>query len=134
MILAKFPHRGIDDWGSGEFKASRGSRTHKGIDYACCPDTAIRASFAGTVTKLGYPYADDLSYRYVQITDSRGYDHRYFYVSPSVEVGREIEAMDVIGNAQDIAKRYTKPDKIMRNHIHYEILYDGVPTDPEEFA
>jgi len=68
MILAGLPTRGTDTHGSGKWMAPRGSRKHKGVDFACYPDTEIYSGSAGQVTKLGYPYADKLQYRYVEVT------------------------------------------------------------------
>ena len=130
MILAILPKRGTDQWGSGELGAPRGNRKHNGIDYACAPDTIVCSLTDGHVTKLGYPYGDDLSYRYVEVTDFRGYQHRYFYVQPSVEVGERVERGDMVGKAQDIQERY---DTNMKNHVHYEIKQDEVYLDPEVF-
>ena len=130
MILATLPKRS-DGWGSGEYGASRGNRKHNGIDYACYPDTAIYALVAGTITKLGYPYKDDLSYRYVQITDRSGFQHRYFYLSPMVRVGDTVRRTYLIGKAQNIVKRYSNT---MKNHVHLEIKDPtGAFIDPEEF-
>ena len=133
LIESILPKRDTDEWGSGAFGASRGKRTHKGIDYACYPDTVILSPVGGVVTKLGYPYGDDLSFRYVEITDDQGLKHRLFYVEPGCEPGDEIESGDIIGTAQDIAGRYSKPDKVMKNHIHYEILENDEPINPDEF-
>ena len=123
MITARLPSRGSDAWGCGDFGASRGSRTHKGIDYACAPGTIIMAPYNGRVTKIGYPYSDDLSYRYVEVTDTGGRKHRVFYVNPLVTIGSDVVAgRSVIGEAQDICARY--PDKgngPMTNHVHYEV-------------
>lgn len=137
MLLATLPERGTDDWGSGEFHASRsgGSRKHKGVDYGCLPETLIHSRTDGRVTKLGYPYSSDLSFRYVQIEDEHGARHRYFYVEPGVSLGEIVYAGDVIGEAQDIAGKYSRPDKVMKNHVHYEILVDGVgEVDPRTYA
>lgn len=132
MIESVLPKRGVDDWGDGAFGASRGGRTHKGIDYACYPQTVICSGVSGDVTKLGYPYGDDLSFRYVEITDDDGKRHRYFYVEPSVEVGEPVRPGEVIGLAQNIAGRYNEPGRIMKNHVHLEILDSGGnPLDPE---
>lgn len=132
MIKSTLPKRGVDDWGDGEFQASRGGlKKHKGIDYACYPGTAIQSPVNGLVTKLGYPYADDLSYRYVQIKTEDEKKHRFFYVEPSVKVGDYVHFGDCIGEAQDIAGRYSTPNKVMKNHIHYEILVNGKPINPE---
>ena len=59
--------RGTDVHGSGEWHATRGNRFHNGVDFSCYPGTRILAPVSGLITKLGYPYGDDLGYRYVQI-------------------------------------------------------------------
>ncbi len=132
MIKAILPERGIDDFGSGAFGASRGSQIHKGIDWACYPGTTIESRTAGRVTKLGFPYTDE-EYKYVEITDEELARHRYFYISPAVELGALIEQDEIIGYAQDIANKYNTAEKKMKNHIHYEILVKNEPVDPEEF-
>lgn len=128
-MKARLPHRGIDAWGSGEFGASRGNRKHNGIDYACYPGTAIYSPVDGTITKHGYPYGDDLTYRYIEVTDKLHRRHRVFYVSPLIEVGRRVSLGEVLGTAQNIAGRY---DDRMKNHIHYEIKHNGKYLDPEQ--
>lgn len=134
MIKANLPKRGQDAWGSGAFGASRGTRKHKGIDYCCYPDTEITSHVTGVVTKLGYPYSDDLSFRYVEITTVNKLRHRFFYVEPTVEKADLISKGQVIGIAQNISSRYRDPGRpAMTNHVHYEILeQDGTPIDPEE--
>lgn len=130
-MRAQLTLRGQDSWGSGAYKASRGSRTHNGIDYAAAPGTAILSPVAGRVTKLGYPYANDLSYRYVQLTakDSRLL-YRVFYIFPAVGLEDFVDRDCVIGYAQDIAARY---DSRMTNHIHFEIKdAAGVYYHPED--
>jgi hypothetical protein len=133
MIKAILPQRHNDAWGSGAFGASRGTRIHKGIDWCCYPDTVIQSHVTGTVTKLGYPYSDDMSFRYVEITDATKLRHRFFYVKPSVEVGDDISPGDQIGWSQDIAGRYSDPGKgPMTGHVHLEVLApDGTPINPE---
>jgi len=131
--------RGIDAWGDGSFGASRGSRTHKGIDLLSEPGEAIYSPVKGQVTKHGYPYApkpgDKITYRYVEITDYSGFRHRVFYLDPSVGHGLHVDTNTIIGIAQDIAGKYSTPDKVMGNHVHYEIFDpNGNVVDPEEFA
>lgn len=117
--------------GGGWFGAPRGgTRTHRGIDYACYPATEILSPVRGVVTKVGYPYGDDLSFRYVEVTDDAGYRHRTFYIEPCVEVGDKVYDVDVIGKAQAIVTRY--PGHGMKNHIHYEVISpDGQYIDPD---
>ena len=131
MLITDLPHRGTDAWGSGEFGSRRGDHKHRGIDYACYPGTQIGSIVDGEVTKVGYCYNDDLLYRYVQVTDWHSKQHRILYIYPSVTKGQMVNKGDIIGAAQDIAKRYTRPDKIMFNHIHYEVLVNGQPENPE---
>lgn len=129
MITAKLKKRGVDDWGSGEFGASRGDRTHNGIDYACEPGTEVCAPVSGVVSKFGYCYRDDLSFRYVQIADSLGWAHRVFYVEPreDLEIGDRVEHGEIIGKSQKLGDRYPG----ITEHVHYEIKCDGVFIDPE---
>jgi len=91
---------------------------HNGIDFSCHPRTKILAPVSGLITKLGYPYGDDLTYRYVQIEDDEKDNHRVFYVNPTVSVGGFVEeGVTVIGVAQDLTTRYSG----ITNHVHYEI-------------
>jgi murein DD-endopeptidase MepM/ murein hydrolase activator NlpD len=117
--------------GAGWYGAPRGARSHNGIDYAVEPGIEILSPVEGKVTKLGYPYADDLSFRYVQVTDEDGYQHRVFYVEPSVNVGQRVGTRTVIGTAQNIAGRYAFEGR-MTNHVHYEVKDPaGNFVDPE---
>ena len=127
MIQATLPKRGTDDWGNGEFHASRGTKNgkpkyHKGIDYACYPETIIKSTVKGKVSKIGYAYNDDLTFRYVEITDDQENRHRIFYIRPTVRLNMLINCHMEIGLAQNIAGRYTTSTRIMKNHIHYEIF------------
>jgi len=123
--------RGCDDYGCGHFGASRGSRKHIGIDFVSEPGQLVTSDVAGKVTKLGYPYGDDLSFRYVQVTTDQNVDCRYFYCQPSVAVSDIVKVGNVIGKAQDIAARYTKGK--MTNHIHFEVKRDGHALNPVDF-
>ena len=121
------PIRGQDAHGSGEWGASRGKRTHKGIDFAAMPNTKITAIKAGIVTKIGYAYSDDLSWRYVQIEDSEGLEWRYFYIHPMVNIADKIEEGDVIGEVQDLTTRY----KGITPHCHLGVKRNGIKINPE---
>ena len=120
MLTIITPKRPPDGYGAGEFGARRGERTHQGVDFACYPGSQLMSLVSGRVSKLGYPYADDLAYRYIEITDADLNRHRFFYVDPSVDIGELVHTGEPIGHAQDITARYTK--KPMNNHIHYEII------------
>ncbi len=108
-----------DPAGDGRYLAPRGSRTHRGVDFECMPGQVLVGGVSGTVTKHGYCYSDDLTWRYVQVTDFDGVRHRFFYVEPLVPVGEVVGADTAIGVAQDITGRY--PDQGMLPHVHYEV-------------
>ena len=128
--------RGQDDFGSGAFQASRGRRKHKGIDIACYKGTAVGSDVYGKVTKIGYPYNQDdkrkKHFRYVQVTDSLGRDHRYFYVIPSVDVGDIVNRGVLLGITQGIAEAYNTDLKTMTDHFHYEVKEDGEYLNPHK--
>jgi len=125
-MKANLKKRKSDKWGQGHFGAPRGDRKHNGIDYACLEGSEILSPVDGQVTKHGYPYADDLSFRYVQITNGER-KHRIFYVDPILPIGRIIKEGDVIGTAQDLEQRYPE----ITPHIHYEIMIGDKYLDPE---
>jgi len=125
--------RGTDCHGSGAFGASRGMRTHNGVDIVTHTNEVVTAYEGGTVTKLGYPYNpnDDEKggFRYVEITcgDNR---HRYFYVGLLVELGDDIERGQTIGWSQGMEHVYPG----ITQHVHYEIKQpDGSFVDPVEY-
>lgn len=129
-IKAVLKKRVSDCHGSGHFGASRGSRTHNGIDYTCVKGAAIASPTSGTVTKIGYPYKDDLSFRYVEITDSLKLRHRVFYIHPSmhIEKGVKVTKNTIIGISQDLTGRYDG----ITPHVHYEIKdMNGKFLNPE---
>jgi murein DD-endopeptidase MepM/ murein hydrolase activator NlpD len=122
--------RGTDKWGSGEFGAPRGDHTHNGIDYAAPSNSPILAPVGGVVSKIGYAYGDDLSFRYVQITTIDGYEHRIFYVFPWVREGDTVLIDKQIGLSQDLTERYPG----ITPHIHYEVKYQGSFINPEQIS
>ncbi len=116
--------RGNDSFGSGSYKAPRGTRNgkpryHNGMDYLAPVGSAVFCIKAGMVTKIGLPYSEG-SLRYVQVTDDNGYKLRYFYVQPTVKVGDKLEADSFIGIAQNLDLKYEGMSKY--NHIHFEIM------------
>lgn len=123
------PVRKSDKWGQGHYGASRGKRTHRGVDLACYPGSKILSPVTGVFTKYGFPYGDDLSYRYVQITDIDGRDHRFFYVDTHMSIGAEVQAGEYIGKVQNLGGRYEG----ITEHIHYEVKHEGKHIDPMAF-
>ena len=119
-----YAKREQDDWGSGDFAASRGGRLHLGRDYLCSPGDAIRAPMEGRVVRIGYPYADAPEYRLVELLTGRVL-WRFFYVKPVVLQGEFVTMAKVIGHAQDISKKYKSENRgPMGNHVHVECIVD----------
>ena len=129
MIRLTSSLRETDKHGSGYFGAPRGKKAHRGIDYAAYPGNFVHSCISGEVTKLGYPYGDDLSFKYVQVTDSKGLAYRFFYVEPSVRVGDLITEDDIIGTVQDLTARYEG----ITPHIHIEIKDGSSYLDPSDY-
>lgn len=128
------PIRQNDSHGSGAFGASRGGRTHNGVDIACYAGSRILSMTEGVVTKFGYPYNPSHPkkghYRYVEVTHD-GLRYRYFYVSPTVSVGDEIKRGDQLGIAQGLLKLYPG----ITDHVHFEIKQkDGRYVDPTDLV
>lgn len=122
------PIRTQDTHGSGEFGASRGSRTHRGVDLCAWPGSVVLSMTPGTVTKLGYPYGDDTTWRYVEVTLD-GNRFRYFYLRPMVIVGQKVEIGDQLGMVQDLRTRYQG----ITPHYHFEIINPhGEYVNPKE--
>lgn len=125
MIACILPTRKPDRHGAGHYGASRGTRTHRGIDLAAQPGSLILSNVDGVVTKLGYPYADHLEYRYVEITAGL-IRHRFFYVEPLVNFGQDVAVGDIIGEVQDLSPLYEG----ITPHIHYEQKMGNKYLDP----
>lgn len=109
--------RGVDNWGSGAFGASRGSRKHEGIDYVAAPGETIYSPITGVIERPAYPYEDDLTYTGAVISNAK-HEVKIFYIALTVPVGTFVKAGDIIAKAQNIAEKYGSD---MMNHIHLEI-------------
>ena len=125
--IAVARRRIMDSWGGGEYGDSRGpSRTHNGIDFYLPVGTEVLPIKEGAVTKLGFCYSDDLSFRYVQVTTQEGINWRYFYLEPAVSVGDYVFNTTVLGTVQSLAKRYFDDEKgPIQSHCHDEIKQAG---------
>jgi len=116
-----------DPWGSGQYGASRGHRSHKGLDIKTKAGDKIYAPISGTLIREALPYAGDLRYRGLLLKGNgewAGYIIKMFYVkgvlSGSVKGGQ------FIGNAQDLTKKYPN----ITNHIHLEVKKNGSYINP----
>ncbi len=124
--------RSCDVQGCGHFGAPRGALTHKGADYSAVLNQQVVASTSGVVDKIGYPYANDLSFRYIRILANDGKYVRELYVAPisGLAKGDTVTAGMVIGTLQKLSDRY--PD--ITEHVHLDInvgdLVNEVWIDP----
>ena len=118
--------RPADEWGSGAFGASRNGRKHEGVDIVVYPGQELKSPVSGTVKRIAYPYADDLSYKGFVLV-SGPYVITVYYANLSVPAGSSIAKGQVIATAQDISARY---DSGMKPHVHFEVKKNGVLIDP----
>lgn len=109
--------RDCDPFGCGSFGASRGTRSHAGIDIVSFPNQSILSPITGTVTRFPYPYGGDLSYTGIEIINS-DYKIKMFYVSPVVAIGSNVSAGQVVAKSQNISAKYGAG---MTNHVHLEV-------------
>lgn len=114
MIKFTSEIRGQDVHGSGVWQAPRSYGKHRGVDLSILPESTVLSGTVGIITKLGYMYNDDLSYRYVEVTTPLGYRIQYCYVEPLVDLGQTVSVDTAIGRVQDIGRRY----KGITPHIH----------------
>ncbi|MFD1192551.1 M23 family metallopeptidase [Phenylobacterium conjunctum] len=123
--------RGEDAYGSGAFGASRdgGRRRHNGLDLVAPAGAPIRAPISGIVTRVGQAYSRDPELQFVEITSpTTRYSARVFYVGPSHAPGAQVTAGEIIGQAQDLGRRYASG---MTNHVHVEFAdRRGAVLDP----
>ena len=136
-VVKTLERRGTDPAGSGAYGAGRAGRTHYGIDFATEPGEAVLSPVSGVVTKVGYCYGDDLSYRYVRVMDPQGAEWRIMYVKPFAKVGEYVsKGITSLGLAQNLLRRVgrsgtTYGEQGMTNHIHVDKKVNGSFVDPD---
>ncbi len=109
--------RACDPLGCGKFGASRGDRTHQGVDVVTAVGQSIMSPISGIVTRFPVPYSDDARYRGIEIKGSL-YTVKIFYVTPLVNVGQSVKSGEKIGIAQDLIAKYGSQ---ITNHVHLEV-------------
>ena len=123
MVFTIPRKRGKDAHGSGAYGAPRGSRKHKGLDYATKPGTRVYSAVSGRVTRLGYPYKGNRELRLIEIDaglsngqiGDKGDLVRYMYVEPMVEKGWRISRGDLLGTVQKL------PYRGITQHVHVDV-------------
>ena len=97
---------------------------HKGIDLASMSGNKIRSQATGRVTRAEFVKGYG---NMVEVDHENGFKTKYAHMkSMNVQKGDTVEKGDIIGEVGSTG-RSTGP------HLHYEILYRGVPVDPMPF-
>ena len=126
-ILKTQISRTNDPWGGGHYGASRGTRTHRGLDIRVRPNEPVYSPITGQILRKAYPYANDLSYTGVLIKgrfEWSRFEVKMFYLEP-IFLGK-VDAGQLIGRAQNLENKYSG----ITNHIHIEVTENGVHIDP----
>lgn len=134
--LYKITDRGNDPTGFGHFGAKRGNRKHKGHDVLSVKGESVVSMINGTVTKIGYAYANALQFRYVEVTNDVFKVWLMYLEHDNLKVGQYVCEGERVGSALDIAKYHNskrKDGKQMKNHIHIQIWKNGVLVDPKQY-
>ncbi|MCJ7665872.1 MAG: M23 family metallopeptidase, partial [Actinobacteria bacterium] len=113
-------------WGTmtSRFNIRRSGRWHKGLDIANSTGTSINATASGVVIYAGWHggYGNK-----IVIYHGFGYTTVYAHLYKMyVQVGDEVEKGEVIGKMGNTGNS-TGP------HLHYEVLVDGIPNNPQSF-
>lgn len=103
-------------------------RTHDGIDIAAEAGTAVVAAKAGTVESVA---ADPVMGMTVTVRHEDKWETVYSSLTdaPEVEAGDEVSAGQVIGFVGETAAS----ESALGPHLHFAVLNDGAPSDPEAF-
>jgi murein DD-endopeptidase MepM/ murein hydrolase activator NlpD len=101
------------------------STDHKGVDIAAPLGTPIAIRAAGTVAATGH---DDKRGNWIEVDHGGGVSTRYFHLaSAQVKTGDAVDAGAIIGKTGRSGNA-TGP------HLHYTVLQNGKPVDPQKFA
>lgn len=97
---------------------------HKGIDLASNKGNKVKTMADGIVTKSGWGSGYG---KVIEIDHGNGFKTKYAHLNAIyVKKGEEVKNGQAIGEVGSTG-RSTGP------HLHYEILYEGVPLDPLVF-
>lgn len=100
-------------------------RTHTGVDIAASAGTQVRAAAAGTVTAVE---EDVMLGTAVTVDHGGGMYGLYANLAsvPTVEVGDEVSAGDVLGSVGNTAIA----ESALPDHLHFSLTADGQAVDP----
>ena len=128
-----------DHFGSGKYGASRGDRTHKGLDIISNKGDKVFSPMDGKITRTFHPYSDKCRFlKGVEIVGEGEYsDYKmklmYVDLDDNVDTGDFVSKGDVVAIQQDLLECYPpRNGKSMTNHIHFEVYENGRNIDPEK--
>jgi len=99
-------------------------KLHKGLDYPADIGIPVKTTKAGKVTYAGTKGGYGLT---IVIDHGGGYESLYAHLSEmTTSVGKEVNQADVIGKVGSTGHS-TGP------HLHFEIILNKIPKDPEEY-
>lgn len=100
------------------------SARHKGVDLASNKGNKVKTMADGVVTKSGWATGYG---KVIEIDHGNGFKTKYAHLNANyVKKGDNVSQGQAIGEVGSTG-RSTGP------HLHYEILYEGVPMDPMVF-
>lgn len=115
--------RCLDPYGSGEYGASRGRRTHDGVDYIAQAEQSVVAPISGRVLRISWPYASGIDANVlegVEIEASDGTRCWVWYIKPAVNIINQVvkAGVSIIGRAKTLSNRYSKD---ITDHVHVRL-------------
>ena len=124
--------RDCDVKGCGHYGSSRSHGIHKGIDIIKYEGEQIKAPFDCIVVRHGQVYKDSTHYKLVVIRGLgkwSNYTMKIMYIRSLVSPNTQLKKGDVLGQAQDISKRY----KGITKHIHVELFKNNTLINPKSY-
>ncbi len=119
-----------DPAGDGRYGASRGGRTHQGLDTRADPGDSARAPMTGLLVRSGLCYRDDDRFS-LAVIESEPWACKVLYVAPYARlIGRRVRMGQIIGMVQDVTKRKDYAVQGMMPHVHTEVRHHGEIVDP----
>jgi peptidoglycan hydrolase-like protein with peptidoglycan-binding domain len=115
--------RTSDAYGEGAYGASRGRRTHDGVDYISQVNQTIEAPLSGKVIRISRPYASGVDANVlegVEIEASDGTKCWVWYIQPAVNIVNQVvkAGTSIIGKAKTLTNRYKNG---ITDHVHVRI-------------
>ena len=107
-----------------QFGASRGTRSHKGLDMVkftgdlSAPVVAFKTGKVIVSETNGYN-------GYVILSHGEGLQTMYYHITPSVNVG------DIVYGGQQLGTLYPVGQN---THLHFEVIENGTNVDPKQFG